>query len=665
MNDRPFKRIADEHLIQMFRDTDENLLVFTLLENELRFRSSRRALWLWGRVAERLERLTGEKVDFNATINSLELKQSNDSSTLESQVGKETAPNQAVLKTQQDFFGPQDARAETYAPISRSDGELSGFLADKEPSDLEPHPIESKRRLSTNLGDETAINCIHCQCEIHFDRDTSYPRIERCENSECAGLILHFYSHGENQYYCSQGTEENYAGIISVDFGTSSIRVAVKSFAPEHEIANLLKIGAIVGATKDYEIDSAILILNNQQKNIYFGEEAYVRATKDPQSILVYETSPKKWISQVRDNERYTEEKTVSNIPQELLVSALLGYALRATAEQLCIEPDALLDYEIRVAHPVWASDLWNLIKLRYEQCLSQAVLLTPKIFQSITIAELSEAYSSTQNEIRLQSQLDVLEPVAAALQLFNNEDNSRQVCAVIDVGAGTTDYGLFLSLTPDTSAEEIKGKSFHRKFLPIASPRSINYAGDYIDGILIELIREKLLYYNPSMSNETSIRLLSLFSIDVRSFKEKLFVNGSAQFHNITLDLSQLEARPGIQTMVKEVARTFSEIINEAAQKIVQLYSLNSNYIRTVDLCFAGGGGQIPFLRNSIPRDIKVTDSLNIHVRFAERNRSKGLANSAERYGVALGGTEEFGSWPIVREGAEFLGPLDRWPRI
>jgi hypothetical protein len=45
-------------------------------------------------------------------------------------------------------------------------------------------------------------------------------------------------------------------------------------------------------------------------------------------------------------------------------------------------------------------------------------------------------------------------------LDLLPSEENLVRMCAVVDVGAGTTDIGLFLSLVPD-GASKVRSKLY------------------------------------------------------------------------------------------------------------------------------------------------------------------------------------------------------------
>jgi hypothetical protein len=71
---------------------------------------------------------------------------------------------------------------------------------------------------------------------------------------------------------------------------------------------------------------------------------------------------------------------------------------------------------------------------------------------------------------------VDVVEPVAAAVELLPSEENLVRICAVVDVGAGTTDIGLFQSVEPDIAS------SVRSKLYPMGQASSVFQAGNDID---------------------------------------------------------------------------------------------------------------------------------------------------------------------------------------
>jgi cell division ATPase FtsA len=137
------------------------------------------------------------------------------------------------------------------------------------------------------------------------------------------------------------------------------------------------------------------------------------------------------------------------------------------------------------------------------------------------------------------------------------NSDNSREICVVIDVGAGTTDLGIFLSLTPDESVSKHR-----RRFIQAASPRSIYMAGDLIDEEVINLIRIRAKTIQDDVIQDLQRRR--------RNIKETLFSRAKRVFEaGIEITLSELETQERIHQMQVEIANNFTRLIGDASRFI------------------------------------------------------------------------------------------------
>ena len=106
----------------------------------------------------------------------------------------------------------------------------------------------------------------------------------------------------------------------------------------------------------------------------------------------------------------------------------------------------------------------------------------------------------------------DVIEPVAAALELLSRKVNLRQICAVVDVGAGTTDIGLFYSVVTEGHADRL---------IPLSTTRSVFKAGNEIDQVLYQILAKK--------SGTTDQLRLYDIRTRIRQIKEFLFEIGRA----------------------------------------------------------------------------------------------------------------------------------------
>lgn len=97
---------------------------------------------------------------------------------------------------------------------------------------------------------------------------------------------------------------------------------------------------------------------------------------------------------------------------------------------------------------------------------------------------------------------------MAAAVELLPSEDNIVRICAVVDVGAGTTDIGLFQSVEPDI-ASSVRSKLYPMRFVAAFQ------AGNDIDAIVLELIE--------SRARKPSAMALADVKARIRGIKETL----------------------------------------------------------------------------------------------------------------------------------------------
>ena len=72
-----------------------------------------------------------------------------------------------------------------------------------------------------------------------------------------------------------------------------------------------------------------------------------------------------------------------------------------------------------------------------------------------------------------------MLEPLAAASERLWNDSEAREVMLVVDVGAGTTDFSLFL-------ARQSPDQEFHRAWPIELGSKAIRQAGDTLDSLLL-----------------------------------------------------------------------------------------------------------------------------------------------------------------------------------
>src|SRR5215831_17517303 len=141
--------------------------------------------------------------------------------------------------------------------------------------------------------------------------------------------------------------------IVCIDFGTSSIRAAVREGANEPEA---FRLGDVFRSSIDSaSIPSACFI--GIDGTACFGEEALRRGLSGELAAL-YETSPKRWLSEASLDELMSPALPRSPLTRLDLVKALLAQAWSAVLAETNETIGGLQRQKLRVAHPVWTKQV-------------------------------------------------------------------------------------------------------------------------------------------------------------------------------------------------------------------------------------------------------------------------------------------------------------------
>jgi molecular chaperone DnaK (HSP70) len=428
--------------------------------------------------------------------------------------------------------------------------------------------------------------------------------------------------------------------IVCVDFGTSSIRAALR------DGDNTVPL-AIAGddGIDDASIPSAILVPKGARE-IYFGQEA-LRQARLLGEPAFFTASPKKWFF---ENEIGALDQPVANIgfSRMELVAALLAHAGAAIHRAARVEVgDSEPITEFRLSHPIWPRTIKKSADIAYA---SLARLLQSNagkdLGRRVTRPDLEtwrDTFKPSERPRTASTEPDVVEPVAAALELIGDpRTNDLSVTLIVDVGAGTTDIAVFCSRVPDERAIDVP-----RTFYGLGPPKSVFKAGDTIDEVVLALAKSRF----PS-SHE---RALAEFIVDIRRYKEELFRGGAVRLpgRGGTLTLKDLESSPEIREMAHDVKTAVRSLLSGAS------IPWRPDRDKRLDIIFAGGGADIGFLRKAAENG--VADALplvSIETLDTVTPRDFKVAAGRPRMAVAMGGTVPLEEWPKERP-AENTTPL------
>lgn len=410
------------------------------------------------------------------------------------------------------------------------------------------------------------------------------------------------------------------SGALCIDFGTSSIR-AVRRL-PSGKLKTL-DIGRVTRSKLDDASIRSEIHVDEKRRYIRYGERAVI-ARNEGGTPSLYESSPKLWL---KEPGRLGEAAAPGlGVTREQLLSGLLAYAVRAAADADGIGEATLKSVDIRISHPVWPESVKASANAALARICAQARQMA---FQhewgTVTVKTLLEHLQEAAPPRPVA--VDVVEPVAAAVELLPTEENLVRMCAVVDVGAGTTDIGLFLSLVPD-------GASYIRsKLYPTGQPVSVFKAGNVVDSIVLQLLEAR--------ASKPSATALADVRARIRGIKETLFTDGFIQELGCDVHLKDLQSHPEAKAMAVEIRTELLKLVRDNAAVIAMWLDKPVHSVRRLDVVMAGGGGSIDFVVKAIDKPVPV-DHRTIQVKLTIPGDRAGINTfgaTRGRMAVALGG--------------------------
>jgi hypothetical protein len=411
------------------------------------------------------------------------------------------------------------------------------------------------------------------------------------------------------------------SGALCIDFGTSSIR-AVRRL-PSGRLKTL-DIGRVTKSKLDDASIRSEIHVDEHRRYVRFGERAVV-ARKDAGTPSLYESSPKLWL---KEPDLLSQAAAPGlGVTREQLLSGLMAYAIRAAADADEIGESTLRSVDIRIAHPVWPAQVKAAANAALARICAQARQMAfQREWGTVTVMSLLEQMQVAATP--RAANIDVVEPVAAAAELLPSEENLVRMCAVVDVGAGTTDIGLFLSLIPDGSSV-VRSKLYR-----VGEPVSVFKAGNFVDEIVLKLLEARAKM--PSATALADVRAR------IRGIKETLFRDGFIQELGCDLHLEDLRSHPEVRAMAAQIRAELLQLVHDNSTAIASWLDKPVHSVSRLDIVMAGGGGSIDFVLRAIDMPIPI-DWRMLQVKLTiPAERAGTFRASRGRMAVALGGASD-----------------------
>jgi molecular chaperone HscA len=185
-----------------------------------------------------------------------------------------------------------------------------------------------------------------------------------------------------------------------------------------------------------------------------------------------------------------------------------------------------------------------------------------------------------------------VPEATAVAAAAIRPEKSWRRVFVVIDVGAGTTDFGAFITVpgNGDGRIGELR-----------RGQRVILRAGNFLDEQVVALLREKAGITDGMAGSIASLAYLKREAPQIKEdlFRKGHFIDELPNGETVRATLDEFLARPPLQHFAQELWERFSETLSEAIEFTRNLAPPPAS----IEVIFTGGGSQLPMVRELIAR--------------------------------------------------------------
>lgn len=398
-----------------------------------------------------------------------------------------------------------------------------------------------------------------------------------------------------------QDAPSNTGTVLCLDFGTARS----KAFASTETGDYLdLELGKAAG-NDGYTLPSSVFIADDGK--VYFGVEAVDKSLSIKDGNRERLDSIKSWLSLREEGDLDNEILGAAYNPTPFSLSEgdLIRIYLAYLTDMACV---SLADWEVdekpvgryvlrRFARPcgknskqaAWVDSLMK-------RLLADAQVLADT-FQGRWAGgvQVTEIKAAVEEVRRLQRRPDYLisegvpEPVAVAAGAVAASENRIDAFMVVDVGAGTTDFGLFFAMR-NKSANEPK------VFQVGASIKGLNQAGDKVDLLLQAFIRSK-------ESFESSSVLGKMVEADlrrrVRVWKEILFTTGKLDYVLAdstigTITKDEFLQTPGMQQFSRRLEEGFREALDAVDESYLRYLAIDPVRLQVI---LTGGGSKLPML--------------------------------------------------------------------
>lgn len=392
--------------------------------------------------------------------------------------------------------------------------------------------------------------------------------------------------------------------MLCLDFGTAMSK-AFASVVPFEHLE--LELGVAAGRS-GHALPSSVFI--GDDGKAYFGFEAIDRSQELIESGRERLDSIKGWLSLRREGDldgescvlRKALNPTDFKLTEGDLVRIFLAYLTDMAGIAMAgysIDNKKIQRYALRrFARPCWPDP----DQAKWADALMRTMMADAQVLADtfsgrwaggIDVAQLKGAVEQLK---RLGKKPDYLiaesvpEPVAVAAGAFEDMENLRDAFMVVDVGAGTTDFGLFVS-TRRPGEENV------RVFQVPSSIRGLMQAGDKVDGMLRVYIAQK---ESIDMADTAGRMNMADLGRRIRGLKETLFRAGTLEYALADGTVGQVGLK---DFLADENVRRFGSLVEKGF--VDSLQAVDASWLRWLSspgvalrVVLTGGSSQLPMMK-------------------------------------------------------------------
>lgn len=402
--------------------------------------------------------------------------------------------------------------------------------------------------------------------------------------------------------------------LFCIDFGTAYSKAAVWNEDSQHPLP--LDLAKASQGRSGYTVESSLYLTDER---IWFGPAAIDACDRDGDFNRKRFDSPKEYLSLGDHADLFSKAEIEVDPSQSFansdLIILYIAYLTALTNQQLSTN-----DYghclKRRFAVPSWQSTQVESVSKVLGQFLIDAQILADSLpvtswSNGLSIADARkwlDAVNAVDHARKKNASFiggHVLEPAAAASGITDHFENLRTNALIIDIGAGTSDFGVYHYVLP--------GDGRPIKIAPFKNGTSaLKIAGNRLDDILLQYTRKKMGIDGDSHQSKMVGRVLSR---NKRRYKRELFDTDSVNieiedYHNVSISIDEF--------LKYDLVRDFSLKIKERAESVL-LDAGPQNFLQSKFKNFViltGGGASLPMVRDIFDKPLSVGDtSIKFHL--------------------------------------------------